>query len=439
MAEPAKTHPKAADFQKNDPKTIRSWALFDWANSSYALVIVVAIFPAYFLAMTPERLTFLGVETTNSALLAYAVSVAYAIVMILMPALAGIADYGGRKKFFMRIFTIAGSAACAWMFFFTKDWVHTGFWTYVVATVGFAGGMVFYNAFLPEIVTEDRLDMASARGFIMGYIGSVLLLVGNLACITYWDKLGFADEGQAVRSAFLTVGIWWFVFSQISLWGLPNDRPSSEKLSVLAQKGWAELVGAFHRARASRSILGFLGSFFFYNAGVQTVIFLATAFAKTELNFETSQLILTVLILQFVGIAGAWLFSKLSQKKGNFFAIVAMLVIWAAICAAASTVTTEIQFYATAFFVGLVMGGIQSLSRSTFAKLLPENTTETASFFSFYDVVEKGSVIFGTAAFGLIDQITGSMRGSVLALGVFFLIGLGILVFFRPLRGTSAA
>lgn len=423
--------------QLDNPKTIRDWAFFDWANSSYSLVIVVAIFPAYFLAATDENLTFLGIPTSNSALLAYSVTIAYTVVALLMPALAGIADFGGRKQFFMRIFTTIGSAACIAMFFFTKGSVHIGFWTYVVATIGYAGGVVFNNSYLPEIASEKNLDAASAKGFTYGYLGSIILLIINLLWITFWEKLGLPSEAFAIRLAFLSVGIWWFAFAQIAFRSLPRDRPGALPVGVLVKKGWAQLADVFKNLRLHGQLKKYLFSFFFYNAGVQTVLFLASAFAKAELNFDTSHLILLILLLQLVAIAGAWFFSKISTKKGNKPAIMMMLAIWAAICLTASFVQNGAQFYLLAVAVGMVMGGIQSLSRSTYAKLLPENTPNTASWFSFYDVVEKVSVIFGTLTFGLLDQITGSMRNSVLALGVFFIVAMVILTTVSIERGSE--
>ncbi len=411
----------------DDPKTIRSWAFFDWANSAYSLVIVVAIFPAYFLAATDERLTFLGIPTTNSALLAYSVSIAYAFVALLMPALAGIADFGGRKQLFMRLFTTIGSAACVAMFFFTKGWVQIGFWTYVVATVGYAGGVVFNNAYLPEIASEKNLDAASARGFTYGYLGSVILLVANLLWITFWEQLGLPSEAFAIRLAFLSVGLWWFGFSQIPFRGLPPDRRDTLPMGELVKKGWAQLVSVFRQLAAHGQLKRFLWSFFFYNAGVQTVLFLASAFAKSELKFDTTQLILLSLLLQLVAVAGAMFFSKISERKGNKAALLMMLAVWVGICFTAYLIQNGGQFYLLAVAVGMVMGGIQSLSRSTYAKLLPEATASTASWFSFYDVVEKISVIFGTMTFGLLDQMTGSMRNSVLALALFFVVAMVLL------------
>jgi MFS transporter, UMF1 family len=420
--------------QLDNPKTIRAWAFFDWANSSYSLVIVVAIFPAWFLSSTPENLTFFGMPMTNSSLLAYSITVAYLVVALLMPALAGIADYGGRKKFFMRIFTMVGSAACVSMYFFTKGSVQLGFWSYVIATIGFAGGMVFNNAYLPEIASEKNLDSTSAKGFAYGYIGSVILLIINLLCITFWQEIGLPDKTVAIRLSFLSVGIWWFLFSQIPLAGLPADRPETLPTGDLVKKGWAELVGVFQELRLHSQLKRFLLAFFFYNAGVQTVLFLASAFADKELKFDTNQLILLILLLQLVAIGGAWIFSKISAKFGNKTSILWMLGVWAAICATAYFVISIPQFYALAVAVGLVMGGIQSLSRSTYSKMLPENTQKTASWFSFYDVVEKLSVIFGTLSFGILDQMTGSMRNSVLALGVFFVIAMVIFARVRVAR-----
>lgn len=414
-------------IEKNNRRTINAWAFFDWANSAYALVITVAIFPGYFLAMTNDTVTILGYRMSDSTLYAWSISLAYLVIAALSPLLSGIADYGGHKKRFMRFFTMLGALACMSLLFFTGMktlWV--GVLGFILATIGFAGGIVFYNSYLPLIATEDRYDDVSARGFSFGFIGSVILLVVNLIIITYYDWFGFSDGLRAVPTAFVMVGLWWIGFSQIPLRRLPADQaPVSQE--NLVSKGYQELRKVWQTLRRDRNTLAFLVAFFCYNAGVQAVLFLAATFAEKELQFSSSGLIVLVLILQIVAIGGAWLSARLSRRKGNKFSIMVMLVIWAIICIVGYFVQTGADFYALAAGVGLVMGGIQALSRATYAKFLPEDTPDTASYFSFYDVMDKVSTVAGTFLFGVVEVLTGSMRNSVLSLAVFFVVSLIVL------------
>jgi len=411
----------------NDTKTIRAWTFFDWANSAFALVITAAIFPAYFSSVTDDELSLLGISMSNSSLYAYAVSFSYLLIALVSPLLSGIADYGGRRMFFLRFFTYLGSFGCLSLYFFEgmpSLWL--GLSGFILGMVGFAGGLVFYNAYLPLIATEDRYDVVSAKGFAMGYIGSVLLLVTNLIIIMNAESLGFADKGSATRLSFLMVGLWWLGFAQLPFRRLPAD-PAIRPNKALIARGFTELKKVAGSLATAANLRYFLLAFFFYSAGVQTVIFLAATFAEKELRFETVELIITILILQLLAIGGAYLFARLSAIKGNKFSLIVMLLIWTLICLAAHEVHTKTQFFILAAFVGLVMGGIQSLSRSTYAKLIPEGTKDTTSYFSFYDVLEKVAIIIGTFGFGFIEQITGSMRSSVLFLGLFFIVGLLLL------------
>lgn len=411
----------------NNPRTINAWAFFDWANSAFALVITAAIFPAYFTTVTDDQVRVLGVSMSNSSLYAYAVSASYLLIAACSPILSGIADYGGRRMFFLRFFTVMGSAGCLSLYLF-KDMptLAIGVIGFIVAMIGFAGGLVFYNSFLPQIATEDRYDTVSAKGFSYGYVGSVLLLVVNLGIILNAEKLGFANQGVATRLAFVMVGLWWIGFAQIPFRRLPAD-PKDRPRARLLTRGFRELAQVARTVAGSRNILLFLAAFFCYSAGVQTVLFLAAVFAEQELAFGATQLILIILILQLVAVAGAYLFALVSKRRGNKFSLMLMLLIWTAICFAAYVVHTQLQFYLLASAVGMVMGGIQSLSRSTYSKLIPEGTQDTASFFSFYDVLEKIAIVVGTFGFGFIEQLTGSMRSSVLLLGAFFVLGMLIL------------
>lgn len=414
---------------KNDPRTITGWALFDWANSAYALVITVAIFPPYFLANTPDTIRIQGAEIRNETLESWCISLAYLLVALVSPMLSGIADYGGKKKRFMFVFTLIGALSCMSLYFFTgPETMWRGVWGFIMATMGFAGGLVFYNAYLPEIATEDRYDAVSAKGFIYGFIGSVLLLTINLFMVKKYQLFGFESVGDALRIAFVTVGIWWLVFAQYAFWRLPADRPGKLPLNVFGV-GYKELRGAFNTLIRSKNTRRFLITFFCYNAAVQAILFLASSFAKDEIGMEDSLLIVLVLILQLVAVLGAWLASKLSEWKGNKVSIYTMLVIWAAVCGFGYFVTTNNEVFMLGSAIGLVMGGIQAMSRSTYAKFLPEDTKDTTSYFSFFDVMDKLSTVFGTLVFGLVAQLSGGMRGSLVALGVMFAISLCLFYF----------
>ncbi len=412
----------------NDKKVINGWAFFDWANSVYFLVISTAVFPIYYLSITEDTVNILGITLSNSALYSYVVSSSYIIIALLSPILSGMADYSGRKKFFLKAFTWLGSLACMTLFFFSSSsLIGLGTLGFAFATIGAAGGIVFYNAYLPEIATEDNYDQVSAKGFAYGYIGSVILLLFCLIMIQKPEWFGITSSTLPSRIAFALVGFWWIGFAQITFRRLPKDQPIMASSTQWVKRGFQEFLSVWHIIKRESTIIRFLIAFFFYSAGVQTVIYLASIFASKELNFETSQLIMTILIIQIVAVLGAYYFAYLSKIKGNKFSLVTQLIIWIIICIGAFFVVQSIHFYLIAGLVGLVLGGIQSLSRSTYAKLLEGQTTDTTSYFSFYDVLFKVSIVAGAFFFGLAEQITGNMRNSVLILGIFFVIGLIIL------------
>jgi UMF1 family MFS transporter len=413
-------------YARNNPRVVRGWTFFDWANSAFALVITVAIFPEYFLAVVDPEIELGRMTMSASSLYAYAISAAYLLIAAFSPWLSGIADYGGRKMWFMRFFTIMGSVACVGLFFFQGMdtlWLGTG--AFIIAMIGFAGGLVFYNSYLPEIVTEDQYDRVSARGFAMGFIGSVILLIINLLMLQKPLWFGLPEEGTLpARISFAMVGLWWLGFALIPFNRLPLDIRRKERLLPLAFKGWDELKKVRTELSGQEQTKRFLLSFFFYSAGAQTVLFLAATFAKVEMDFGTAELILLILLLQIIAIFGAYFFAWLSGRRGNKFAISVILLIWTSICLVAYFVTQKYQFYLLALAVGSVMGGIQAMSRSTYAKLIPENTPDTASYFSFYDVLEKVAIVSGTFSFGLIEQLTGDIRNSILVLTIFFVVSL---------------
>ena len=401
--------------------------MYDWANSAYSLIVVSAIFPTYFISIAPEKVDFIGRSFDRSALASYMISFSFFVIAILSPILSSIADYKGNKKSFMKFFCYLGSAACAGLTFMTADHIVFGIVCAIFGAIGYAGSIVFYNAYLPEIADEKDQDRVSAKGFALGYVGSVLLMVVCLCFILLNadNKMGWGS--WPVRLSFLAVGLWWAGFSQITFSRLPPSKASQQHPEYnLLVNGFYELRKVWEQLQHHPVTKRFLVSFFFYNMGVQTVMYLAPYFAADELKLQSDELIITIVIIQLVAIFGAILFSRLSKRTSNLFTLGVIIIIWIGICVYAYFVQTVIQFYGLAFCVGMVMGGIQSMSRSTYSKLLPP-TKDTASFFSFFDICDKIGLVVGTLTFGYVGEFLGGMRNSVVALMIFFIIG-GILL-----------
>ncbi len=421
-------------LEKNNSRLINAWASFDWSNSVYNLIVTTAIFPIYYLSTTQsafggETVQFFGMPVVNSVLYSYAISFSFLVIVFLAPVLSGIADYRGRKKRFMQFFTYLGSLACIGLYFFTGENVEYGITCAVLASIGFAGSLVFYNAFLPEVATEDKMDRVSARGFAFGYTGSVILLIINLVLYMKSDLFGFEDGGAATRFGFILVGAWWLGFSQIAFYYL-EDHATGKKITFdIFGNGMRKLKKVFAVVRKKTVMLRFLTSFFLYSMGVQTVMLLAPLFGEKEVGMTADEMIFVVLILQIVAIVGAYFFALISRFKGNGFAIGTTLIIWIFICIMGYFLKDKISFYGLAGLLGFVMGGVQSISRSTWSKLIPEGTKDTASFFSFYDVTEKLAIVIGAFSYGFIDMITGSMRNSMVFMSLFFISGFVILQF----------
>lgn len=423
-------------LQLNQPKTVRAWYMYDWANSVYSLVITTAIFPIYWKAVTrtngSDMVDFLGYSINNSVLYSYALSVSFLLVALILPILSGAADYTGNKKIFMKFFVWTGGLACIGLFFFENvDAIGWGIFCSVMASIGYSGSLVFYDAYLPEIVTKDRYDATSAKGYSMGYYGGVLLMIICLLLIMKYDTFGLPSEGFATRLSFILVGVWWIGFAYIPFTLLPDNPYNRNPTGNIWSKGYEEIAKVWQSLKDQPDLKRFLAAFFFYNMGVQTVMYLATLFGTDELKMKDDELIATVVIIQLVGAFGAWVFSRLSMRKGNRYSLLVMISIWIFICIAAHYITRNVEFYGLAVVVGLVMGGIQALSRATYSKLIPETTIDHASYFSFYDVTYNLAIVFGTFSYGLIDQITGSMRYSVLALASYFIVGMILLLSVR--------
>jgi UMF1 family MFS transporter len=419
---------------KNNKKTIRAWAFFDWANSAYNLVITSTIFPAYYVAITANDknggiVTFFGHKFVNTALSDYTLAAAYLIIAMVLPILTSIADYRGNKKIFMQFFTWLGAISCGMLYFFKFDTLEISMIFFGLAAIGYSGGFVFYNSYLPEIATLDMQDRVSAKGFTYGYIGSVVLQLICFAFVLKPQWFGITDASFPARLSFLLVGIWWIGFAYIPFTILPKGSPNARTHHHdLIRGGFIELGKVWQQVRHMPILKRFLPAFFFYSMGVQTIMLVATSFGAKELKMETSSLIQIILIIQLVAIGGATLMSRLSDKYGNVKVLTYVVLIWIGVCIAAYFTTTSNQFYILAIVVGLVMGGIQSLSRSTYSKFIPQDIPDSASFFSFYDVTEKLAIVGGMFSFGLVDDITNSMRNSALVLCVYFIAGLILLI-----------
>jgi len=419
-------------LEKNNKRLINAWASFDWANSVYNLIVTTSIFPIYYLGTTEaafggEMVTFMGVQISNSVLYSYAISFSFLLIVFISPILSGIADYSGLKKRFMQIFTYLGSFSCMALYFFTGENIEFGIMCAVLASLGYAGSLVFYNGFLPEITSKEHMDKVSAKGFAMGYIGSVILLIINLVLLQKPDFFGFESDIAATRFGFVLVGVWWMLFAQIAFYHLKDRNPYKPITRGVLGNGVKELRSVYKVVKGKLLMKPDLTSFFLYSMGVQTVMLLAPLFADKEIEMGADEMIIVVLLLQIVAIVGAYFFAWLSDKKGNGFAISFTLIIWVAICVFGYFLEDKIAFYTLASFLGFVMGGVQSMSRSTYSKLIPSSATDTASFFSFFDITEKLAIVIGSFSYGLINQFTGSMRYSMVFMSLFFIAGYIIL------------
>lgn len=427
---------------KNDKKTILAWVMYDWANSVYILVITSAIFPAYYNQVTRLNgsgvVDFFGIPMENTALYSINMGVAFGIVALISPLLSSISDYAGNQKWFMRMFCYMGVLGCMLLFGFEgRDQLYLGLAGVLLSTVGYSGSIVFYNAYLPAIATEDRQDKISAKGFSYGYFGSTILLLVNLALILNQKTLGISDGTFMPRLAFLLTGLWWLGFAQITFARLPNRVSDKRPEGKYLLNGFRELAKIWRRLKRERFLRTFLLGFFFYIMGVQTVLFMAASFGEKEIHLGVTQLIVTILILEYVGIAGAYLFAWMSKKAGNLRSLTVAVIAWIGICAGSIFISAPLHFYIAGAFIGLVMGGIQSLSRSTYAKIIPK-TDNNAGYFSFYDVCEKVAMMCGLVIWGYMDLLTGSMRYSIMSLVIWFSVTLVLLLRLQRMRDRKA-
>ncbi|WP_299528746.1 MFS transporter [Ulvibacterium sp.] len=426
---------------KGDRKLLNAWAFYDWANSVYSLVIASAIFPIFYGALfrvaEVERVSVFGGEIARAPLISYVTSTAFLFIALITPLLSGMADYLGNKKVFMKFFCYLGGLSCIGLYWFSLDNIYLGLTCYFFGLVGFWVSFAINNSYLPDIAFPEQQDRVSAKGFSMGYIGSVILLLFNLAMVMkpglfgIEDSVGEAAELKAMKYAFVSVGIWWIGFAQYTFFHLPKGTKKEGEKTNIVLNGFRELKGVWHQLGNETRLKRYLGAFFVYSMAVQTVMLIATYFGEEEISWgsdseRTTGLIVSILVIQIVAILGATLTARASKAFGNIPTLIVINLLWVSICIYAYFLITPMDFYIAAGCVGMVMGGIQALSRSTYSKFIPE-TTDTTSFFSFYDVAEKIGIVIGTFLYGFVAQFTGSMRNSTIFLGLFFLIGMFLL------------
>ncbi|WP_100615882.1 MFS transporter [Confluentibacter citreus] len=453
-----------AVLEKGSKKLLNAWAFYDWANSVYTLTIASSIFPIFYSALFLNELKVVsafGFEFKSTALITFVTAFTFLVVAFTSPILSGIADYVGNKKNFMKFFCYIGSAGCIGLYWFdiSSDKIHLSLLFYFMGLIGYWGSLVFYNSYLPDIAFEDQQDKVSAKGFSYGYLGSVILLILNLGMVMFPQYFGFdvsipesisktatdkeiqeallkaknAASFEAMKVSFITVGLWWALFSQYSFYWLPKGTSSGHKVTkAIVFNGLRELRLVWKELKQNLRLKRYLYAFFVFSMAVQTIMLVAVYFGEEEIAWggdaeKTTGLIGSILIIQLVAIIGAILTSKASATFGNIKTLIFVNLIWMSLCFYAYFMETPLQFYIAASIVGLVMGGIQALARSTYSKFLPE-TEDTTSYFSFYDVAEKIGIVIGMVIFATIDQITGSMRNGILFLFLFFLAGIILLL-----------
>ena len=434
---------------KGDKRIIRGWTMYDWANSVYSLTITSAVFPIFYAAITGAGGADLVQQRYGipaQSLYSYALSAGFLLVALISPILSGIADSTGQKKTFLKAFCYLGAASCAGLFFFSMENLWIGLVLVMLACAGFSGSLIFYDAFLPEIAEPKDHDRISARGYTMGYIGSVLLLIINLAMVMKPDLFGIPDrDGLPARITFITVALWWVGFAQFAFRVLPDDQYGRKPEGNIIANGYRELRKTWKELQSTKRLNSYLMAFFVLNMGIQTVMYLAVTYAKEEIKeldasgqvmpIGDASLIISILLIQLVAVAGAFLFVWLSKRFGNVGALMMGAAAWILLCIGAYSIHWANEFYVLACGVGLVMGGSQALSRSTYSKFLPE-TIDHASYFAFYDVSYYLSTVLGTLAYGLVYQLTGDLRNTVIIIGSFFIVGL-VLLFMVPNREVN--
>ena len=421
---------KKTDHPKGSKKLIGAWALYDWANSVYSLVISSAIFPIYYsqyVFSQTNSVEILNLNINKDTLISSVSAISFLLIAFLSPLLSGIADFIGNKKIFMKFFVYMGSLSCIGLYWFELETIEISLLFYTLGLIGFWGSLVYYNSYLTDITYPNQTNKVSAKGYTMGYVGSVILLLINLIMINFYETFGFESEIAAMKSSFAIVGIWWLSFSQYSFYHLPTGNKGVKVPKNIIWNGFKELKGVYKFIRTSKRFTRFLLAFFIFSFSLQTVLYIASYFGVSEIEWassseQTSGLIISILLIQIVAIGGAYFFTKMAQKYGNILVLTFAIFLWGAVCLYAYFIKTPIQFYMIAGLVGLLMGGTQPVARATYSLFIPD-TKDTTSFFSFYDVTEKIGIVFGMIFYAAAAQITGSVRFSVIIFMFFFFMG----------------
>ena len=421
---------KKTDHPKGSKKLIGAWALYDWANSVYSLVISSAIFPIYYsqyVFSQTNSVEILNLDINKDTLISSVSALSFLLIAFLSPLLSGIADFIGNKKIFMKFFVYMGSLSCIGLYWFELETIEISLLFYTLGLIGFWGSLVYYNSYLTDITYPNQTNKVSAKGYTMGYVGSVILLLINLFMINFYETFGFESEIAAMKSSFAIVGIWWLSFSQYSFYHLPTGNRGVKVPKNIIWNGFKELKGVYKFIRTSKRFTRFLLAFFIFSFSLQTVLYIASYFGVSEIEWassseQTSGLIISILLIQIVAIGGAYFFTKMAQKYGNILVLTFAIFLWGAVCLYAYFIKTPIQFYMIAGLVGLLMGGTQPVARATYSLFIPD-TKDTTSFFSFYDVTEKIGIVFGMIFYAAAAQITGSVRFSVIIFMFFFFMG----------------
>jgi UMF1 family MFS transporter len=417
-----------------DRPELRAWAMYDWASSAMQTTVMVAVFPIYFVKVAGAGLA----ESGATQRLATLNTIALVLIALASPVLGAVSDYGGNKKRFIAAFMAVGAAAVAGLFF-----VHTGdltlaSWLFVLALIGVAGSFVFYEALLPHLARGGEIDRVSTAGYALGYVGGGLLLALNLAWIQKpaWfglpagPGLGESAATLPARLAFLSVAVWWLVFSIPLFRRVPEPparlEPDEERGQSPIRMAFVRLAETFRELRGYRQAFLMLLAFLIYNDGIQTIIKMATAYG-TELGIDQSALIGAILLVQFVGIPCSFLFGMLAGRIGAKRALFLGLLAYTVISVLGYHMKTAAHFYVLAGLVGMVQGGTQALSRSLFASMIPHH--KSGEFFGFFSVFEKFAGIFGPLIFAGTIAATGSSRNAILSVIGFFAVGAVILAF----------
>ncbi|MCA1559111.1 MAG: MFS transporter [Acidobacteria bacterium] len=419
-----------------DRRDVRAWVMYDWANSAFQTTIIAAVFPIYFKSVAAADLP----QAVAISRFAWATTIAILIVAMVAPLLGAIADDAPLKKKLLGVFLGIGVSATAAMYGIMRgDWM-LALVLFVIANVGVAGSIVFYESLLPHLVPASELDRVSSAGYAIGYLGGGVLLAINLLMIQKPALFGIPEGGTAVRLAFVSVAVWWLLFS-IPLFrhvAEPPHRPgSSERLSGNSIiTGARRLFETLKELRRYREAFVFLLAFLVYNDGIQTMIRMATIYG-TEIGINETDMIAALLLTQFIGVPFAFMFGMVAGRVGAKRAVFGGLAVYAFITGLGYYMRTATHFYALAVMVGMVQGGTQALSRSMFASMIPRH--KSSEFFAFFGVFERYAGILGPAVFAWVVQQTGTGRNAILTVGLFFIVGAIVLTFVDVEAGRRVA